>query len=185
MGASTSKFGGIMFEDEVEYMTEDLISNFRSGTIYFYIGSTFLNGYINYVKPIKIYLLERYRTQWKRYEEEIWLPFVNKINYNTNIGVLDDDVLILGKTNEHYYFFWFDCDVGDCAIGRQLKGETKEEDAIKWFKNYTESLIEKKFLEYRNKNRKKFDLSDDEECAEGISGYREVPTQCVKGWIKF
>jgi hypothetical protein len=173
-----------MFEDKVEFMTDDLVSNFRSGTIYFYVGSTFLNGYINYIKPIKIYLLERYRTQGKTYEEKIWFPFITDPPYHTNLNDLHDDILILGETENHYYFFWYDCDCSDCAIGRQKKNEIIKEEAVKWFDNYTESLVEPRFVEYRNQHREQFDTSDDE-CAEGITGYREIPTKCLRGRVKF
>lgn len=175
----------MIFPDKVEFMKEDLISNFRSGFIYFYIGSTFLNGYINYVEPIKMYLLERYRTQGKNYEEKVWLPFINKPQYHTHFLYLDDDILILGETESHYYFFWYDCDLSDCAIGRQIKGEITKDDMVRWFDEYTESLLEPRFVEYRNEHRELFDSSDDEECAEGITGYREIPINCFKGWVKF
>ena len=174
-----------MFENEVEYMSEDLVSNFRSGTIDHYIGSTFLNGYINYVTPIKMYLLERYRTQGKSYEERVWLPFTNYPDYHSDFNVLNDDVLVLAKTDSHYYFFWSDCDCSDCAIGRQKRGAIAEQEAIEWFDRYTKNLIEPKFLAYRDANREKFDQSEEEECSEGITGYREIPIKCFRGWVKF
>lgn len=78
-----------------------------------------------------MYLLERYCIQGKRYEEEVWLPFVKNRHYNTDFDILRDDILILGETEDHYYFFWYDCDVSDCAIGRQRKDDITKKDAIK------------------------------------------------------
>jgi len=172
-----------MFPTEVEFMTEDLVSNFRSGYIYHYVGSTFLNGYVNYIKPIKLYLLERYRTQGKIFEETVWRPFVEAPPFHTDLNGLDDDVFILGETNDHYYFFWYDCDCSDCAIGRQQKKNIKQEEAINWFDNYAERLVDTKMVEYRSSNREKLEIAD--ECCEGISGYREIPLKCLRGWIKF
>lgn len=133
-----------MFE-QVEYQTEDLVSNFRDGVIYHYVGYTFLNGYINYIDRLKVCLLERYRTQGEKYEEEIWKPFVEKKEFHTKLCNLQDDILILGKTRNHYYFFWFDCDVSDCAIGRKKINGLNDKIMIKWFDNYVEELIEPKF----------------------------------------
>jgi len=48
------------FEDQIEY-PRDVVSNpLPYGEVWTYISSTFLNGFINYVKPIKIFLIDRY-----------------------------------------------------------------------------------------------------------------------------
>lgn len=174
-----------MFNNELEYHTEDLVSFFNSGTIFHYVSSTFLDGYINYVKYIKVYLLEKYTTQGEKYNEKIWKPFIESKQYHTKLYDLNDDILILGKTKYHYYFFWYDCDVSDCSIGRQEIGELDDEKAIKWFDNYVLELIEPEFMKFRNDNREKFDMNEEEELAEGITGFREIPLGCLKGCIKF
>lgn len=95
-----------MFNDECEYMMDDdLVSNFRDGMLYYYVGYNFLNAYINYTEIIKSYLLERYRSQGKNYDKNVWQPFLENGHYHTDLRDLDDDVLILSETKDHYYFF--------------------------------------------------------------------------------
>jgi len=170
----------MIFPEIVEYNTEDLVSNFRSGVLYSYIGSSFLEGYINHIKPIKAYLLERYRTQGPKFEEK-WNNM--EFKFHTKLSDLDDDVLILGETGKHYYFFWFDCDVSDCSIGRQGKLNILKEDMIKWFDEYVNDLIETEYLEYRNIHREELEKTD--EFSEAITGYREIPLEFFKGCIRF
>lgn len=49
------------FIDVVDYPTEIVHNPIPYGTMWNYISSTFLNGVINYVKPISCYVIDRYK----------------------------------------------------------------------------------------------------------------------------
>lgn len=48
------------FEDNIEYPSEVVHNPLPYGTVWSYISSTFLNGFVNYVKPISCFVLDRY-----------------------------------------------------------------------------------------------------------------------------
>ena len=48
------------FEDNIEFPREVAHTMLPYGTVWAYISSTFLNGIINYVKPINYFVLDRY-----------------------------------------------------------------------------------------------------------------------------
>lgn len=98
------------------------------GELWCYISSSFLNGFLNYAKPIKAYAINRYTP---REDNELLVQKFNsgRTRLHTKMGqIFDDDVLILSK-NElgEYWFFWCDCDVSDCCIGRFTTSDSEEE----------------------------------------------------------
>ncbi len=85
-----------------------------------YISSTFLEGWINYVKPVKAFVIRRYSDDGedsglaekvkKWHEEE---------HHHTKLGVFGDDVMMLCRSDAgDWWYFWFDCDSSDCSIGK-------------------------------------------------------------------
>ena len=48
------------FNESIDYPSEVAHNPIPYGTIWCYISSTFLNEFINYVNPIKCYLIDRY-----------------------------------------------------------------------------------------------------------------------------
>jgi hypothetical protein len=106
------------------------------GILYQYISHTFVNGFLNYSKPMAAYLMHRYEDD----------PEVNKTKlenlenlkrYHTNLGELGDDVLMLSKSEYgEYWYFWLNRDVSDCSIGRFTTDDT-EEQVLAEFEKYT------------------------------------------------
>lgn len=115
------------------------------GTCYTYISSTFLNGFINYVNPFYVAMIERYNEGWlneeeyrKKVLEELKSPHTD---YSPR---LFDDIFILAesentiyfnelnmKDNRSYWFFWSDRDCSDCSIGRFFIGDVTKKEVIK------------------------------------------------------
>lgn len=101
-------------------------------TLYCHISEQYLNGYINYITPVKAYMIERYgQTE----EIKTYPDVVNKFNteFHQNITNLPDDTLILAKSKTSYWLFWYDKDCSDCAIGRFNKKDKPEQEVIESF----------------------------------------------------
>jgi hypothetical protein len=108
-----------------------------------YISQAFLNGFINYVEPVKAYVLSRY-TSWDQFighveirdnfrlidfhgtKLEVYEKIIEPGRMShTELSCLCDDIVILATPKDLdvnspslYYYFWFDMDVSDCCIGR-------------------------------------------------------------------
>ena len=102
-----------------------------------YISTTFLNGWINYVKIRSAWCINRYRTEPG--EPEALREAVRKFNeepsYHTDFGELRDDVLILAKAGKAWWVFWFDQDCSDSSIGR-FRTEDPEGHVIRAFEEW-------------------------------------------------
>ena len=48
------------FDDKYDYPRQIAHDMLPYGTVWNYVSSTILNGFINYVKPIGIFLIDRY-----------------------------------------------------------------------------------------------------------------------------
>lgn len=190
------------FDMDIEYPSHVAIDILPWNTLWQYISSTFLNGLINYVKPIKIFVLGRYRGWDDECDKEgdcklrahiqeppgsgNWIDFVGTKAqvfecatepgrlYHTNLNMFGDDVLVLARPEDEfghwaselenmYYFFWFDCDVSDCFIGR-FKTVDKEEEVISSFCEYVKS---KRTMGYKDEPE------------------RELPLHAWQGWVSF
>jgi hypothetical protein len=136
------------------------------GTLYNYVSSTFLNGIVNYSEPLKAFLMERY-TKWDKVldngltKEQNFASCLK--NNDVNLGSLKDDVVILSRAkNGIYTYFWFDCDVSDCFVGR-FETEDPQDAVI--------SLFDKLVNDY-------------EQDEKGTA--KEIPVRWLKGdWIRF
>lgn len=175
------------FDDNVEYPKDVAHNTLPYGTIWCYISSTFLNGLVNYVKPISCFVIDRYTSpqtvisnEHGRKSELIKSIIEGKKVYHTNLHMFQDDFIILSKIeNEEndgkgrYMFFWFDCDVSDCCIG---KFET--EDDIETVKNSVKLWLDERKFENKDLN---FEVDMDN----GILDYSELPVSFLSGWLKF
>lgn len=190
------------FEDNFEYPKEIAHNPIPYGTVWTYVSSTFLNGFINYVKHISCFLIDRYtpdnenigdRTIFYQNKDGIeWLKFngtkkelKDKITsgeikmHHTNLGCFGDDIIILSEIETQndevgkYMFFWFDMDCSDCSIGKFETTDTKEE-VIQSVINWLEECK----LENENK-------TIEEHSDSGIINYTELPISFLSGWIKF
>ena len=167
------------------------------GNLWCYVSSSFLNGLVNYVTPVKSYVINRYRDwnderdgdilelhccpedEWIHKEfktkEEIYQFVLKnpKTVVHTKIDIFDDDVLLLGRVKSDpnkYVFFWFDRDVSDCCIG-MFKTQDSEAEVVEEFRKYVmeQSAVMQQI--YLNK-------------IDGCSA-SELPVEFFNGWISF
>jgi hypothetical protein len=151
--------------------------------IYEYVSSTYLNGLVNYVTPVKIVLLERYDliekdSFAKQLEEAKQAPY-------TKLGIFGDDILVLAHDEEvpGWLFFWFDCDVSDCCVGNFGAGLTQTE-AEEEFMRFVAGLVHDnaEVMKAVIRKEKEDHPNYGTEC---ITGYVELPLDIWKGWVKF
>lgn len=165
-----------------DYNSKELVDVFRPGHLYHYIPSSFLNGYINHVEIVKAYLMERYIRHGAQYGADVWQPFLDGgERCHSLLGALKDDVVILGASEQYWWFFWFDCDVSDCIIGRAKRTLHSLTQARKWFDDHVENSVNYESAEQREQDP----AWPVETSWEGVTGYREIPLDALKGWIKF
>lgn len=145
------------FTETIEYPTVADIARFglSHGTLFEYVSSTFLEGWVNYFDVCKAFMIERYHQ-----EDDDDEPF-DQAEFDATVGAnkpdrcvhprlsdLGDDVLILSRTKPNgdapssYMFFWFDCDTSDCCIGRFETNDSHEE-VLAEFTRYVEGTADK------------------------------------------
>lgn len=174
------------FEIQEDYPQEVVHNILPYGTIWCYISNTFLNGLVNYAKPIKCYILERHSDNNKQVRISSISPklkysgtkneLINKINsfelkfHEASLRIFNDDVIILSEIPttlnddiNRYIFFWFDYEVSDCCIGK-FETNDSEEDVKETLYNWLESC--------RVENK-------------GIINYKELNVDFLKNSIQF
>lgn len=126
-----------------------------------YVSSSFLNGFVNYVKPVSARVIGRYQDRTKSAERIA--AWKKNPPAHAELRIIGDDVLLLAKAADRaWWFFWFDCDVSDCCIGRF---KTNDADA---------DVIEK------------FTRCADFQSKENIgTDSLELPIDLLRGWISF
>lgn len=192
------------FHNTVEYPKNLVHYPIPYGTLLCYVSSTYLNGFINYVRPISIFILDRYTSKdeditdrkIRLYDTGKYQKYYNfkgtkcqlidkvvkekvKLSH-TDLNCFGDDIIILAEV-EHdegddigrYIFFWFDCDVSDCTIGKFETIDTIEQ--------VQESVLN--WLNYNKETNKNFKFQCDID--NGILDYTELPISFLNGWIKF
>jgi len=180
------------FDEEEEYPSPSE-SMLPLGMCYHFISTTFLNGWINYVKIISAQLISRYQDYQMNLMNLSKTESLSKTTaFDLDIGkYFGDDVLILAKTkNPHiivkscilcgnpdsvenkegytWWFFRYDKDCSDASIGR-FETEDTDEAVIYSFKEFANELSYDKESRYGSKN----------------SGHPaiELPLKIFKGWI--
>lgn len=159
-GTGTKDFD-TYFHETVEYPDPTAHDLTKSGWRFDYVSSTFLNGWINYVKPISAFVVSRYSDDFPSViaHVESWKASPPP---HTNFGELDDDVYVLAKDESgRLWCFEFDCDVSDCSIGVLDLGADTEAVAIASFVAYAQSRARRP--------------------EEAI----EIPTSVIRGWVSF
>lgn len=115
------------FHDHVEYPDVTAIM-MEPGVLQEYVGTTFLNGWINHVEVKKAFLITRYNPHEQNLVDA--QKFNTRPRGHADLGrELDDDVLILAVEPErpdHYWFFWADRDCSDSQIGRFVTDDPYE-----------------------------------------------------------
>ena len=114
------------FDEDIEYPEEIAEKGVPNNTIYTYVSTSFLNGYINYVEPMFAIMIERYvdlDTPKVRgfLELQKWAP-------HTTYDSSPDDVWVIAETENCWWLFWSDRDVSDCCIGRLDKSKLPKEE---------------------------------------------------------
>lgn len=157
------------FSCHEEYADPTEVDINSSGWEITYISHTFLNGWINYVKPISAFVIPRYSKDGEEYYK--LKENVEKFNRQKDIHSqlnLGDDVLILARDKRmDWWFFWFDCDVSDCSIGRFITKDTDQE-VIQLFKDYVVDRMEDLCEGYKEKREA-----------------MELNVENICGWIRF
>lgn len=171
MEENKENFMNEYFSDEYEPLPPyKTMEPFKNGTYYNYVSNTLLNGVINYVKPIKVYLMDRYTEDLLKRHNAI-RRFNTDPEFHTNLGAFEDDIILLAyeEESEFYWFFWFDCDCSDCSIGRFTTEDSKEEVV----ESFTKWVLErqKNFCDYYHNGR------------EGMAV--ELNCENIKGWVSF
>lgn len=175
------------FHTEIKYRNPSFGEILPFGVLWTYIDSTFLNAFINYVSPVCCFALDQYHHPHTEVTAKCWdlqgkqivfsgakIELIRNIQesvfrfMHTELSMFKDTCVLIGKipngtvTNlGEYIFFWFDPDVSDCKIGRfQHKEETKIMKELK--------------IELETLRRQ-----------EDITGYYQLPTNYLRGWVKF
>lgn len=171
MEENKENFMNEYFSDEYEHLPPyKTMEPFKNGIYYNYVSNTLLNGVINYVKPIKVYLMDRYTENLLKRHNAI-RRFNTDPEFHTNLGAFEDDIILLAYEEESgfYWVFWFDCDSSDCSIGRFTTEDSKEEVV----ESFTQWVLErqKNFCDYYHSGR------------EGMAV--ELNCENIKGWVSF
>lgn len=154
--------------------TEDYPENLaiyplRKNILYNYVSSSYLDGFINYVKPIKAFVLNRcvdwndniyaeldilYRGKEKiqltenNTKLEVYEELIKPDVTNDELWVFNDDVVILANALDKitgkifYFFFWFDIDTSDCSIAK-IETDDPEEIVINKFVDHILDISER------------------------------------------
>lgn len=109
------------FSEHIEYPEHGmLISGIKPNVCYDYVSSNYLNGFINYVDILGGAMIHHYMSSSEFEDAKIRVDEYLKSNdCHTNVSSADkfDDILVLGKSDDMYIFFWSDRDCSDCCIG--------------------------------------------------------------------
>ena len=82
------------------------------------------------------------------------------------MGQFEDDVIILAyeKNTNAYWYFWFDCDVSDCSVGR-FKTDLSKQQVIDLYNKELDRLITEGYDFQR--------------------AYYPLNVKNIQGWVKF
>ncbi len=192
------------FDDSIDYPKEVAHNPIPYGTVWCYISSTFLNGMINYVKPISCFVLDRYTAddenisdrnftvcnkgefgkwyKWEGTKKELIKVITSgeKEMYHVNMNCFGDDIALLAEieTNEEdgkgRYMFFW----FDCDDSDCCIGKFEttdtKEDVIQSMRNWLDERKEENKVE-----------TVEEGYDNGIVNYSELPISFLKGWLKF
>lgn len=186
------------FNENIDYPSDVALNPIPYGTVWNYISSTFLNGFVNYVKPIACFVLDRYAEdnelvgernftvcnkgefgkwhKWEGTKKELIESIVNETKEmgHTKLDCFGDDIVILAEIEtDKYMFFWYDMDCSDCSIGRFETTEPKEKiinSVVNW--------LEREKMD--NNGKIVTDGFDN-----GIVNYHKLPISFLEGWVSF
>jgi hypothetical protein len=105
---------------------QDIPLGLPENTIWHYVSVCYLNGIVNYVKPLKALFHWDSTKDTKDYA----VTFVKHISMTSHTNYLCTDVTLIGETTNDYWIFMSNQDVSDCSIGRFSKELTSLEEVI-------------------------------------------------------
>ncbi len=190
------------FDKTVEHPREVADNPIPYGTVWTYISSTFLNGFINYVKPIGCYVVNRYTreeddisdrgfylrtkgdSKWSHFKgikRELIDIIVSELRevYHTDLSCFGDDIIIVAEVSDYDY-----------------NGETEGKYIFFWFdmdapncsigKFQTKDSKEEILKSVENWLTEEFIVNKNHEAKhEDSNGYHKLPLSFLRGWIKF
>lgn len=155
------------FPVSVDYPSEKVFNPLPMNELWCYVSSSYLDGFINYVEIVKGFVISHYRGwdkplrtpvkidirvagEWRAMGFTTKREIFNAVTtqaavIHPKLSDFKDDVLILAKAfnvdkNEFcWVFYWYDCDVSDCSIGR-FKTKDPDSAVIEKFTEYVKTL---------------------------------------------
>jgi len=105
-----------LFSNSEEYPDNLAERGVPQDTLYEYVSNTFLDGIINYVEVFALYVLGPGYGELSEYEESIGEALKATHTKFREFGLLE--TILLAKTKNSLWVFWYAPDVSDCFIGR-------------------------------------------------------------------
>ncbi len=106
---------------EPRLLSDDILP---SGVLLEFVPSDILNAFINYVD------LRSVITERDPEEEDRYITVSNR--FYTHFHEFGTVVHVVASSADHFWYFCYDIDASDCAIGRVAREETTLEDLITW-----------------------------------------------------
>jgi len=85
------------FDETVEYPQDIALNPVPMNTLWCYVSSTFLNGFINHVTPLKVFVLDRYEPDKTEKIKKL------KRQIHTKLSQFGDDIIILSEIGENTF----------------------------------------------------------------------------------
>lgn len=125
----------------IEHPTdEQMMDGLEEDVLFSSISTTYLNGFINYCKIKKAYMVNSYMFE-KDWERACARVDLLPVQFHTDISDASkfDDVIILAENKNWWFFFDNDCDCNYCGIGKLSKKKYEAELILEAFKNEAEA----------------------------------------------
>lgn len=159
------------------------------GTLWEYVSVDLLNGFVNYGKPLKICVCDRYRTPDYRLDNEYnctKIELISKIQNNeltlfhTNLRIFNDDIILLQKFDASYKQMHDMCEIDDVEYD-ELRNMGHY--ILYWFDCDTSDCMIGKFRT----------TDSEEKVIESFDNYIKdlefecynLPLNFLNGWLKF
>jgi hypothetical protein len=112
-----SDFLDEFFDTSYEYPEDDKLCDegIVNKVLYDYVSNTYLNGFINYLGTLTIFLLSDSNAIT---DEEISEYSIDFESSHTDLSELATKILVLGETTKFYWILIYNPDNSDCAIGK-------------------------------------------------------------------
>lgn len=146
--------------ETIEFPDIDQLTGTKTDISFAYIPSTFCEAVANMLDNISAYMIARYSltdrfdstdTVLLGDDNKLLAPFFKNIEklekienekwYHTHYGrFCEDDVILVGESEENYWMVWLDKDVSDCCLTKiSKKGcvslEQFNKDVVEYFEN--------------------------------------------------